>query len=95
MLISICDDGLHCAQRIFRYKRSLIIIYCVSWCVAEEMESPLFSHIRATSFYFPLEGDTGPPREEIVGVEALSCSSPAYSVRERDTRARVEPIVRS
>lgn len=85
----ICDGGLYYVPRIFRHKRTLIIIYCVSLYVAEEVKSLLFfSHSRNVFLLFPLEGDTG-PREEIVGAEALSYASPAHDIRECDTRARV------
>lgn len=43
LYLSICDGDLYYVPRIFRHKRTLIIIYCVSLYVAEEVESLLFS----------------------------------------------------
>jgi len=66
--MTICNGSLYYVPHIFRYKRTLIIIYCVSLSSQEKWKVCYFPRIRATSFCLPLERNIE-PREEIVEAE--------------------------
>lgn len=88
--MSICAGGLHYSSRTFHY--TLIIIYRVSLYIAEETESLVFSHIRATS---PSSQGGHKTAGGNRGGKGIVMFLGARYKRARHTGSRLEPMVRS